>query len=304
MDLSLHRLRMLREVARHDGVTAAARALHYSPSGVSQQLAALEGEVGAPILERIGRGVRLTEIGRVLLEHAEILLDAERNAQAAVERAREDLAVELTVGVYSTVAASLIPTVLGDLATHHPRIRLKTREADPEDAVTDLRHGHLDLAFLVDYPEDAEPWPANLTVIPIGLDQLHLVAPTGQFEENPIQLASLAAHDWVISGPHTYFGRAVRAACHRAGFELRITHQVDEQATALAMVAAGLGITLMSDLGRAFLPPNVDVLDLHQPIHRNLLIAHHTNAGHRPATPVVLDSIKRAVTTFSSRAAA
>jgi DNA-binding transcriptional LysR family regulator len=241
MTLSLHRLRMLREVARHDGVTAAARAMHYSPSGISQQIAALESEVGAPILERVGRGIRLTEVGRVLVQHADILLAAERDAVAALEAARDTMAVELTVGVFATVAAALVPTVLHDLAAEHPEIRLRTREVDPEDAVLDLRHGHLDLAFLLDYPQAAEPWSANLTLSPVGIDHLHVVAPSERFAGTSVDLVELADENWVISGPHTYYGRAVRAACQRAGFHLRITHEVDEQATALAMVAAGVG---------------------------------------------------------------
>ncbi|CAN5803551.1 LysR family transcriptional regulator [soil metagenome] len=301
MDLSLHRLRILREVERHDGVTAAAHAMGYSPSGVSQQLSALEHEVGAPILERVGRRVRLTAVGRVLLEHADILLDAAHDAQAAVEQARDTHAVELTVGVFASVAAGLIPTILGDLATHYPQVTIKTREVDPEDALTDLRHGHLDLAFLIDYPQAAEPWPTSLTVVLAGRDQMHLVAPAGQFDAGAVRLGDLADHDWIISGPHTYYGRAVRAACRRAGFELRIAHQVNEQATALAMVAAGLGITLMSDLAQTFRPAGVDVLELRRPIHRRLLIAHQTAARQRPAVPIFVDSATRAGAALSTR---
>jgi DNA-binding transcriptional LysR family regulator len=298
MDLSLHRLRMLREVADHDGVTAAARALQYSPSGVSQQLSALEAEVGAPLLERAGRGIRLTEVGRVLAEHARILLDAEVRARADVEQVRDSLAVELVIGVFSTVAAGLIPRLLSDIAERHPEIRLKTRQVDPAEAIVSLRHGHLDLALVLDYPDAPEAWPTSLTVVRAGSDKLHLAAPTGQFDGSPVRLAELADRDWVISGPHTYYGRAIRAACFRAGFEPRIAHQVDEQATALAMVAAGLGITLVSDLGRVFRPANVEVSPLSRPIKRQLLVAHHPEAAQRPAVKVVITSVKRTAATL------
>ncbi|MGH3097938.1 MAG: LysR family transcriptional regulator [Streptosporangiales bacterium] len=299
MELALHRLRMLREVARRDGVSAAARALHYSPSGVSQQLAALEDEVGAPLLERVGRGVRLTDVGRVLAEHAETILDAEHQAQAAVEQVRDTLAAELMVGVFSTVSAALLPVVTNDLAANHPEIRLITRETDPEDAVVDLRHGHLDLAFMIDYPDVSEPWPAGLRTARVGVEDLYVATPPGQLGGDTVRLADLADLDWIISGPHTYYGRAVRAACHRAGFDLRITHQVDEQATALAMVAAGLGITLMSDLGRVFCPDTVDVLMLTRPIRRRLMLAHHPEALRRPAIRLAVDSITSAAATLN-----
>ncbi len=109
-----------------------------------------------------------------------------------------------------------------------------------------------------------------------------------------MRLADLADQDWVISGPRTYYGRAIRTACHQAGFDIRITHEVDEQATALAMVAAGLGITLISDLGRTFLPnTGVDVLDHTRPLQRQLLLAHADASTVRPAIRVFLESARR-----------
>lgn len=304
MELSLHRLRMLRAVARRGGVTAAARTLHYSPSAISQQLAALEDEVGAPVLERIGRGVRLTLVGRVLAEHAEVLLTAEQEACAAVEQVRQSGAAELTVGVFATVAAGLLPAVVTELAEHHPLLHLRTREVDPEEAVIDLRQGQLDLAFLVDYPDAPEAWPASLRILPLALDQLYLAAPAGQFPASgEVDLADLAHHDWIISGPHTSYGRAVMAACQRAGFQLRTTHEVDEQATALAMVDAGLGITLMSELGhRAFQPAHIQRIALSSPINRRVLLAHHEALTHRPALQVAIASITRAAEPLFLRA--
>ncbi|MEO5651750.1 MAG: LysR substrate-binding domain-containing protein [Marmoricola sp.] len=294
MDMSLRRLRILREVAHHGGVTTAAHEMQYSPSGISQQMSVLEEEVGAPVLERRGRGIGLTEVGRVLLEHAEILLTAERELQAAVEEARDTLAVELSVGVFSTVAAGLMPGIIKDLSERHPQIHLRTREIDPDDASLQVRHGHLDLAFLIDYPDATEPWATGITMVTAGHDELHLAAPAGAFSSAKVRLADLADHDWVMSGPRTYYGRAVRSACRQAGFDIRITHEVDEQATALAMVASGLGVTLMSDLGRAFLPDTgVEVFDLTRPLRRQILLAHDVGAGGRPAIKAFLKSTKR-----------
>lgn len=294
MDMSLRRLRILREVAHHGGVTLAAREMHYSPSGISQQMSVLEEEVGAAVLERRGRGVGLTAVGRVVLEHAEILLAAERDLQAAVEDARDTLAVVLTVGVFSTVAAGLVPGIIEDLSRRHPQIHLHTREVDPDDAALQLRHGHLDLAFLIDYPDVTEPWTPGITTVSTGHDQMHLAAPSGWFPSAEVRLADLADHDWVMSGPRTYYGRAVRSACRQAGFDIRITHEVDEQATALAMVAAGLGVTLMSDLGRTFVPgAGVDILDLARPLRRQILLAHDDGAAGRPAINAFLRSARR-----------
>lgn len=286
-------MRMLRAVARQDSVTAAAQALHYTPSAISQQLSALEAQIGAPVLERVGRGIRLTLVGRVLVKHADILLAAEQQARAEVEQVRQSQAAELTVGVFATVAAGLLPSVVAELAEHHPQLHLNTREVDPEDAVADLQHGQLDLAFLVDYPDAPQTWPANLRVIPLATDHLHLAAPAGQFNSTGgVDLVDLAGYEWIISGPQTSYGRAVQTACQRAGFDLHITHQVDEQATALAMVSAGMGITLMSDLAsQAFQPHDVDMLPLASPITRRILLAHHQALTDRPALQVAIASI-------------
>ncbi len=294
MELNLRRLRIFREVAHHGGVNRAADEMGYSPSGVSQQMSALEQDIGAPVLERKGRGIVLTEVGRVLLTHAEILLAAERDAQTAVEDLRGTLAVELTVGVFSTVAAGLMPGIVEDLSLSSPEIHVRTREIDPDDAGLELRHGHLDLAFLIDYPDATEPWGAGITTVPATRDELHLAAPAGQFPPGKIRLADLADQDWVISGPRTYYGRAVRSACRQAGFEIRIVHEVDEQATALSMVGAGLGITLVSDTGRVFLPSSgVDVHDLTRPLRRQLLLAHAEAPTTRPAVRKFLQSASR-----------
>jgi DNA-binding transcriptional LysR family regulator len=295
MELSLRRLRTLREVARRGGVNAAAATLHFSPSAVSQQLEALAVEVGAPVLERVGRGVRVTEVGRVLVEHAEVLLAAERAACAAVEEARHSLSAHLTVGVFAAAAAGLLPAVIDDLAGRHPGIALDSTDADPEDVVADVRHGHLDLALLLDYPDAPEPWKPDLAVVPLGQDRIHLAAPAGTRFGPGVDLGALADENWIISGPDTYWGRAVRTACRAAGFEPRIRHRVDSSATALTMVAAGLGVTLVSDLGRIFCPSRgVVVVPLARPLARTIVVAHLPHTRDRPSARAVLDAFARA----------
>ncbi len=114
----------------------------------------------------------------------------------------------------------------------------------------------------------------------------------------PVDLADLSEHDWVLSGTRNYYGRAMRSACQQAGFEPRVAHEVDEQPTALAIVAAGLGITLMSDLGRPFLPAaGVDVLELTQNVRRQLLVAYDHATHSRPAISAFLRSARRMAST-------
>lgn len=295
MELPLNRLRMLREVARRGTVTGAAAGLSYTPSAISQQLAALERDTGAALFERVGRGLRLTEVGRVLATHAEDILAAEERAVVAVERAREALVAELRVGVLATVAVALLPPMLARIHADHPGVRVITRETDPEDAVVAVRQGDLDLAFVVDYPDAPMPWESGVDVEPVGDERLHLAAPSRQFPpDTPVGLVELAERSWIISGPDRHYGRAVRAACQREGFEPTVSHQVDEHATAMAMVAAGLGVTLVPDLGLALRPAGVDVVSLSRTVRRRVVLAHRTTTIDRPAVRLFLDTAREA----------
>jgi DNA-binding transcriptional LysR family regulator len=314
MELSLNRLRMLRELSRCGTLTEAAAALHYTPSAVSQQLAALEREVCVPLLEHVGRRVRLTETGRVLAQHAEEILAAEERARIALEQARETLTADLTVGVLATLAGTLVPPTLATLAERHPGVRVKTREVVPEETQAAVRDGDLDLAFVLDYP--AAPGSSTrdsaLECTLIGVEQLHLVAPRGSLSTpadpgesaerpfptaalprhtvegrtdfgTPVELADLAECSWIASGTDTEFGRALWSVCRTAGFTPRIAHQIDEQATAMAMVATGLGVTLVAELALPLRPVGVDVFPFREPIRRRITVIRRTSTRDRPS---------------------
>lgn len=295
MDLGLHRLRMLRELTRRGTVTEAAAALHYTASAVSQQLALLEKEVGAPLFERVGRRVRLTELGWVLASHAEDILVAEERAKVALEEAQNAVAAYLAVGVFATVAAGLLPEVLTRLADDYPGLRVATTEVAPEAALAAVRHGDLDLSFVLDYADAPMPSEANLQLASVAEEPLHVAVPEGRFPSDvDVELAGLAEASWILSGPDSHFGGAVRAACHRAGFDPQVTHEVAEQATAMTMVAAGLGITLVSDLGLAFRPKGVQILPLRENLTRKIMLAYRATALRRPAVRVFLNAVHEA----------
>ena len=141
MELSLHRLRMLKEFARRGTVTRAAQALQYTPSAVSQQLSTLERETGVTLFEHVGRRLRLTPDGRLLAAHAAEILEAEERARVALEQAQKTLTAELTVGVVATVAASLMPPTIAALAQREPGVTVRTREVSPEVALAAVREG-------------------------------------------------------------------------------------------------------------------------------------------------------------------
>ncbi|MDN5933535.1 MAG: LysR family transcriptional regulator, partial [Pseudonocardia sp.] len=173
MDLSLQRLRMLRELHRRGTVTAAAAALHYTASAVSQQLAQLERDVGCSLFERLGRRVQLTDTGLLLAEHAGEILGAVERATLALEEAQATVSVRLMAGVWASVASGLLPTALTALATEHPGIRVRTRELAPEDTAGAVRDGALDFSFVIEYSSFPMTWDNGLDRTVIAVERLH-----------------------------------------------------------------------------------------------------------------------------------
>ncbi len=315
MELSLNRLRMLRELSRRGTLTEAAAALHYTPSAVSQQLAALEREVAVPLLEHVGRRVRLTEIGRVLAQHAEEILAAEERARIALEQARETLTADLTVGVLATLAGTLVPPTLATLAERHPPgctsgpgRSYRRRPRPPYGTATSTWRSY----WTIPPPPAPVPWTArwralwsawsSSTSSPRTAPWAHRRPPahpprsrprppprrgprtgTARPRAPPWTSRSWPAAPGVASGTDTEFGRALSAVCRTAGFTPRIAHQIDEQATAMAMVATGLGITLVAELALPLRPANVDVFPFRDPIRRRITVIRRTSTRDRPS---------------------
>jgi DNA-binding transcriptional LysR family regulator len=294
VELSLQRLRMFRELHRRGTITAAAAALHYTASAVSQQLAQLERDVGAKLFERLGRRVQLTELGLVLAEHGEEILGSVERATMALEEAQDAVSVRLTAGVWASVATGLLPAALTALAAEHPGIQVRTRELAPEDTAGAVRDGTLDFSFVIEYSSYPMSWDPVLARVVIAVERLHAAVPAGAVPSATVALPELGAHPWILAGPRSHFGRAVRIACQRNGFEPTINHEVGEQATALAMVAAGLGVTLVSDLGLSLCPPGVDIVALTEPVTRTVSIAYRAGNAGRPSLQLVIDAVRAA----------
>src|SRR5213076_3009587 len=133
--LNLERLRTLDALARHGSVSGAAEGLHVTTSAVSQQMSKLEREVGQQLLAKNGRGVRLTDAGRLLAEHAARILSQVEFAQSDLEAHRGEVAGELRLAAFPTAARGLFPAALSRLRKAHPGLRVTSRETEPEPAV-------------------------------------------------------------------------------------------------------------------------------------------------------------------------
>ncbi|MGM7421052.1 LysR family transcriptional regulator [Cellulosimicrobium sp. CpK407] len=300
--MDLTRLRVLAAVAREGSVTAAARSLHYAQPSVSHHLARLEAEVGVPLLERHGRGVRLTAAGRLLATRAEEIL-----GRVGAARDELDALVSLSAGrvrlaAFPSALATLVPDVVARLARDHPGLGVGLVEAEPPEALEALRRGAVDVALVFEHdrsPVDVE----GLRAVPVLAEELFLVraadpAPTPGGRERvpgadaaPGDLATLADAAWIAGCERCRADLVGR--CERAGFTPRVAFETDDYVAVQSLVAAGVGVSLLPALAlRAHRDPRVDVRALPGAARRVLAVTY----GDRPApgTAAVVEGLVRA----------
>jgi molybdate transport repressor ModE-like protein len=264
--LESRRLRVLLAVARRGSLAAAAEELGYTPSAVSQQVRALERELGTPVLERRGRGVVLTEPGRALVGHAGRIADALSAAESEVEAIAGLRAGTLRLGWFSTAGAVLVPRAIARFRERHPQIELVLEEADPDVCAQRLREGELDLAVVYEFARD-EPLPVELQLTTLLEDRLHIALPPSHrlARRKRIRMAELAAEPWIQGVRQGSTLAILPTACREAGFEPRIAFQTDDPMACQGLVAAGVGVAVIPRLTLSTARSDIAVRELDAP---------------------------------------
>ncbi|KQV56539.1 MULTISPECIES: LysR family transcriptional regulator [unclassified Caulobacter] len=250
--LDLARLRLLRELARLGTMTAVADVLGQTSSAVSQQLAILEREARAPLLERIGRRVRLTAEGQRLAAHAETIMQAVEAAELDLRGAREVPDGDLEVATFPSFAkARLLPAVLR-LRARWPGLKVTVREEEPIDSLDAVREGRRDLAIDFAYNLTPRGDAVGLSTFPLLEEPVLLALPADRPGEGPVDLRDLARADWIVGSRQSDDHRLAERACALAGFSPRIVHTIDDYDLMLRMVAAGLGVGFAPEMAFTF----------------------------------------------------
>ena len=327
--LDVTRLRVLVAVARYGSVTAAARALNYAQPSVSHHIARLEAETGARLLQRAGRGVRLTDAGRLLAERAEEILgrlDAAENELAAHVGLREG---RVRLAAFPSALGTIVPAAAACLEAESPGMDLMLTEAEPPEALRMLRAGYVDVALVFrHYQETADDGPpsgddegARGTLL---LDEpVHLVtalaasrgesgapgpsgAPGSDDEPCPsgrigaADLAAYAGHRW-IAGCERCRGYLLRQ-CALAGFTPKIAFTTDDYIAVQALVAAGLGVATLPDLAlRSARHPGISTAAI-SGARRHVFAMTYGEPPDPPATARLIDVLMRAARPLSSMA--
>jgi DNA-binding transcriptional LysR family regulator len=249
----LGRLRLLRELAHRGTMTAVGAALGHTSSAVSQQLAILEREARAKLLERVGRRVRLTAEGERLAAHADAILQAVVAAEQDLKGAKEKPRGVLEVCCFPTFAkARLLPAITRARA-RYPELRVVIHELESADAIAAVRDGRCHLAVAFAYSLVPQPEISGLVSTPLIEEPVMLALPKRwRRERQPIALKRLATEDWIIGSRQTDDRQLAERACALAGFAPRMTHTIDDYDLMLRMVAAGLGVGFVPELALSF----------------------------------------------------
>jgi DNA-binding transcriptional LysR family regulator len=297
--LDIRRMKVLREVAARGSFSAAAEALNFTQSAVSQHIAALERETGTQLVERLSRGVRLTEAGAVLVKHADVIV-------ARLESAEEDLNAiaglrggRLRLVCFQSAGATVVPRAVATFHERHPDVELSMREAEPDEAGAMLKAGDVDLALVYDHPA--------LTLMP-DLELTHLMddcydallpASHPLAEKRRIALKDLADDAWIVGTRNNGCRTITSATCREAGFEPRVAFEADDTLASQALVAGGVGVTLMPRMALSAMHPGAVARALSDAPRRRVLAARMEGGFHSPASDAMLVILKDAAADFS-----
>jgi DNA-binding transcriptional LysR family regulator len=291
--LDVHRLRMLREVAQRGSIHAAAESLAYTPSAVSQQLAKLEKEAGAQLLERSGRGVRVTEIGRLIVEESTAVFQSLDRLEATVDVARGEIHGDVRVGAFASAAIEIISPAIVALATEHPNVVVHIEQLEDQDSLVELRLGNLDIAVVQDFTHVPAETPRGLRRAPLHEDPMVLAMPASWEMDDVNDLRALADRPWIAEPDANPSARALLRACRNAGFEPDIRYRTENFHVMQALVGKGLGVAMVTVLSSRGTSDAVRVVRVPgESLVRHVYAATRHVEIARPKVRTVLDAMR------------
>ena len=293
--LDVRRLRVLSEVAHRGSFSAAADALSLTQSAVSQHVAALEREVGMTLVERGMRPVELTEAGHALTRHAAGILARLDGAEQELGEIAGRRHGRLRFGSFPTALATLVPPAFAHFRRRHPDVTLTVIDDHLQRLLPRLAGGELDLALI--YEHEVLP-EVELQRTVLLEDEFRVLLPARHRlsrRRRPLQLTDLAGEPWIGGAPNSAWFRITGDACRQAGFTPQVGFASDDYTAVQALVAAGLGVSVVPGLAAAHPLPGLEVRTLASgaPVRR-ICAARPRDAYYGPAVAAMLDSLRHA----------
>ena len=294
--LDIRKLRLLRELKIRGTVTGVATALSYSPSSVSQQLAALEREVGAPLLVKSGRRLQFTPQGELLAERTAAILDALDAAESAVAAASTTVSGIVRIAVFQSAAHTVLPAALDSLARAYPELRVEVTEREPEQGLFEVSARDFDLAIAEQYPGGARGLRPDLDRAELATDRIQLA--TAKHPDARIATASLqdaAGLPWVLEPEGTAARTWAVQLCRAAGFEPDVRYETADLVAHIRLIASGNAVGLLPDLVWAGEEPSVRLLPLPGSPHRTIFTSARRSSAASPGVVACRSALAAAV---------
>lgn len=296
MKFDLHRMRLLRELAHRGTVTSVAAALSYSPSAVSQQLAVLEQEIGARLLEPDGRRIRLTPQAEILVAHTVAVLERLEHAKTEILASLDSVVGTVRLATIQTAALALVPAMLTVLAGRHPGLHVQLIQAEPEIALPGLLAREFDLVCDENYVDHPTPRPGEVSLETVADDPVRVAfaRPPEHREPGQVELADFAGEAWVME-PRESPGRAwAMAVCRRAGFEPRVEHETSDVLVQARLVASGHAVAFLPDLTWYDREPGFHLRQMADSHVRQILTTCRAGSHGNPALAAVRRALRDA----------
>lgn len=302
--LNVNRLRMLREVASRGTLAAAAETLFMTPSAVSQQMAVLEREAGTPLLERRGRGVRLTDAGLRLVQNTErILADLER-AEADLARSSRGVVGRARVSAFPTAARALLVPALPKLLSDFPNLHISMIDLEPEESLPALKADELDVVVTYEWNVLPQLEDAGIEREELLCEPVYLAIPATHelAGKESVRVEELRDEEWIVGRDSTSMLELVVAAARRAGYEPRTDfHSMDFQVI-LAAVGAGLGVALVPPLALTGEYPDVVITHIEGlELDRTIWASIRRGSSSNPGIAAVLSALRQAAARVALR---
>jgi DNA-binding transcriptional LysR family regulator len=298
--LDVRRMRVLREVAVKGSFSAAAESLSFTQSAVSQQIAALEREAGTVLVQRGARGVRLTEAGEALVRHADAILCRLEDAEAELEAIAGLKGGRLRMASFESAGATLMPLAIAQFRERHPAIELTLVMGEPEETEPQLKSGELDLVIGFGSRMSDEDGIERQFLIE---DPMFLVLPSDHplGGKRNLRLADLADEAWIGGAPDCECNRLIYGACTAAGYTPRMAFETDDYAAMQGFVAAGVGVSLIAELGLTTIRDDILVRDLGRDTPVRNIYAAAAGGYRTPATTAMLGVLADVAAGYESR---
>jgi molybdate transport repressor ModE-like protein len=293
--LDVRRMRILREIAVQGSFSGAADALYLSQSAVSQHVAALEKEVGQKLLERTRGGPRLTQAGEVLVAHSDAVLARLDEAERELDAIAGMRGGRLRLASFPTASATLVTSAISQFNEHYPDVRLEFREAEPDESVPQLKQGALDLALVYDFSTVTEAEDRDIERHLLLEERMWLALPKNHplASRAAVEPCELADDQWLCGASPGSCRENVILACQAGGFEPRISFETDDYQVMQALIAAGLGVTLLPDLALTSPHPGIAIVRVKgQTPTRRVRAATLPEGSRSPAADAMLEILR------------